>query len=53
MKKIYTKPEAELVKFYSEEDITLDIDDYAMEDDTGDPRISGDYEVVEGDKGWT
>lgn len=52
MKKEYITPEAEYVSFYTEEDITLDIADYAMDED-GDPRISGDYEVVEGEEGWT
>lgn len=53
MKKTYITPDAEYISFYTEEDITLDIKDYAMDDENGDPRISGNYEVVEGDKGWT
>ena len=52
MKKAYITPDAEYVRFYTEEDVTLDVNDYAYDED-GDPRISGDYEIVEGDAGWT
>ena len=37
MKKIYTKPEAELVKFYSEEEVL----------NTEDQNISGDMKTVD------
>ena len=37
MKKIYTKPEAELVKFYSEEEVL----------NTEDPNISGDMKATD------
>ena len=37
MKKIYTKPEAELVKFYSEEEVL----------NTEDESISGDMQTVD------
>ena len=39
MKKIYTKPEAEYVSFYSEEEIA--------NIDPGDETISGDMETVD------
>ena len=53
MKKVYITPEAEYVSFYTEEEITaLDLHFYAMEGE-GDDRISGDYEIVDGEQGWT
>ena len=54
MKKLYITPDAEYISFYSEEEITAvaDVDYYAMEGN-GDERISGDYEVVDPEEGWT
>lgn len=54
MKKTYITPDAEYISFYTEEEITAvgDISQYAMEGE-GDNSISGKYEIVDGELGWT
>lgn len=42
MKKIYTKPEAELISFYSDEEITADISE-----------ILSEMGIADMEEGWT
>jgi hypothetical protein len=53
MKKIYSKPEAKYVSFYSEEEITakLDVNDFAGSSGASD--LSGDMGETDVNFGWT